>query len=152
MRPWQWGASGLASAAVLAAGRWGHPASPAPLLRLRELVEQAQEELRQGGGRDGVGAVGRGAPAELPALPPVMARDFEAGGAMGDRQTQPAGEQNGRQAVLLRAKHRELPRDLSVAVIELVQGSIHQGYLRNHRVRTLRGGAGGAFDLRTEHG
>jgi hypothetical protein len=117
---------------ALSAEGWEGPASPAPLLCLRELVEQAQEELRQGGGRDGVGAMVSGPPAELPALPPVMVRDLKAGGAMGTSQTQPSGEHDRRQAVPLFANNRELPRDLGVAVVAIVEGTIHRGAPPQH--------------------
>jgi len=73
----------LRAAVFLAAGGEERPASPALPLRLGELREQAHEELRQGGGRDGVGAVVGGAPAELPAFLAAIARHFEASGAVG---------------------------------------------------------------------
>jgi hypothetical protein len=57
------GRGGHGIRAVLAAGGWVRPASPALPLRLGELSEQAHEELRQGWGRDRVGAAVRGAPA-----------------------------------------------------------------------------------------
>jgi hypothetical protein len=50
----------------------------------------------------------------------VRACDLKIGGAVAGGPPQPAGEQDGREAVLLRTDDGELPCDLGVTIIDIV--------------------------------